>query len=543
MVALSRQNWPVDPSGKNAFYGNPGIGGPDPTWKAQNLVPYVVPWTGHSVLVHRLVRDSLDRVLTQYWNEIGHDQNVISKYGLADVETYNYRKNRNAVGLSNHSYGIAVDIAPSHQPNGTHWVDGGTMMPRRLIELFKFEGWRWGGDFGTTSSGAEHGTKDPMHFEAVHDEHHDQQPVPAPASVVPTAPTAMVPMPAATPSTLLPSTGAAPAPLVALAEAAATLVARQLISASPEAAQAAAELRAQAMIGREIADLVIALLDKVAPIPSAPVASPPIAPLLPSLTQGPVPTFIAPKAPAAPAGPVQKFTNIHATCFGGSLDRNTSAYDGHLINDTELGVSLPARLAKPVPKVVVEMNGKTVICNVVDEGPWNTRDDYWDKDARPLSESQFANKIRAQNGLVPTNQAGIDLTPGTVIALGGATKVGPQTKYWSGIVNWWFANQPSSGTTPMSNQDQNTGDGSNLPAGVTVGGSPLGSKVNITAAAAGICALVLYFTSGKLNLDANQVAAMLTLIGTVAPVAIMLFRTFATTTVFTHSLPKQPPSQ
>src|SRR6185437_16018 len=37
------------------------------------------------------------------------------------------------------------------------------------------------------------------------------------------------------------------------------------------------------------------------------------------------------------------FVDITATVFGGLLDRNNSAYDGHLITDQEMGVALPCR--------------------------------------------------------------------------------------------------------------------------------------------------------------------------------------------------------
>lgn len=600
MPQLSFQNWPIDPSGKNAFYGNPGIGGPDPAWKAANLVPYIVPWSGKSVLVHRLVRDSLDRILTQYWNEIGRDQSVVAHYGLADVETYNYRQNRNdKASLSNHSYGIAVDIAPSHNENGTHWVDGGIMLPRRLIELFKFEGWRWGGDFGTTSSGAEHGTKDPMHFEAVFDQHHDQPPVPAPQSIdgqqlqnLPGTASAgdtgaaqgtqgggavdrMPPLGAA-PAIPILSTGTAPAPLVALAEAAATLVARQLISASPQAAQAAAELRAQAMIGREIADLVIALLDKVAPIPATPVARLPTAQTVPPLPSGPLPPFLAPPATAMAPRPTASANDRFSKCValtlkweGGNDDdpRDPGGRTSRGIIQREWDVWRQSHPGLPSDVWRAPQDQVLAIYKA----------NYWDKldcDNLPAGvdyavfdygvNSGIGRAAKAFQELVGMTAGGA-IGPQTLMAVGQANPVNlvgrlcdERLAFLKGLRTWptfgrgWTNRVEgvrkdatamamatmNQGTTPMNNQDQNTGV-TGLPDGVTVGGSPFGSKVNITAAAACISALVLYFTSGKLDLKPEQVAGFLTLISTLAPIAIMLFRTFATTTVFTHSLPKQ----
>jgi uncharacterized protein (TIGR02594 family) len=78
--------------------------------------------------------------------------------------------------------------------------------------------------------------------------------------------------------------------------------------------------------------------------------------------------------PTAPALAVQHFSGITATVFGGASDPNTSAYDGHMINDAEFGVALPARFAAGArPKVRVWNQGKSAVCDIVDVGPWNTR--------------------------------------------------------------------------------------------------------------------------------------------------------------------------
>jgi hypothetical protein len=118
-------------------------------------------------------------------------------------------------------------------------------------------------------------------------------------------------------------------------------------------------------------------------------------------------------------------TNIVATEFGGHSDPNTSAYDGHLIDDQELGVALPFHFSAPLPLVKVTnlANGKSVVCKIVDVGPWNTNDPYWQSGARPQAESGTDMRGRA------TNRAGIDLTPGAarVISIGG-----------KGQVNWEF---------------------------------------------------------------------------------------------------------
>jgi hypothetical protein len=125
-------------------------------------------------------------------------------------------------------------------------------------------------------------------------------------------------------------------------------------------------------------------------------------------------------------GPVaRRFGGIIATVFGGHADPNTSAYDDHLIDDEELGVALPNRFrgARPKVRVINPATGKTVTCSIVDVGPWNTTDPYWETGARPQAETGTDLKGR------PTNRAGIDLTPAAARAVGIDGK---------GTVEWEF---------------------------------------------------------------------------------------------------------
>jgi hypothetical protein len=107
--------------------------------------------------------------------------------------------------------------------------------------------------------------------------------------------------------------------------------------------------------------------------------------------------------------------NITATVFGGAGDFNKSAYDEHVITDSEFGVALPSRLSvRPLPKVRV-FNSATqasVVCGIVDVGPWNIDDPYWETGARPQAESGVDHRGR------PTNHAGIDLTPAAARTIG-----------------------------------------------------------------------------------------------------------------------------
>jgi peptidoglycan hydrolase-like protein with peptidoglycan-binding domain len=115
-----------------------------------------------------------------------------------------------------------------------------------------------------------------------------------------------------------------------------------------------------------------------------------------------------------------RFSNINATEFGGGTESGMpSAYGGE-VNPDQPEASLPARLARERRRIVVRnpANSRSVECKVNDVGPWNTRDPYWDEDHRPLAEAQFRDGTAAQNGDVPTNDAGVDLTPAAMEALG-----------------------------------------------------------------------------------------------------------------------------
>jgi peptidoglycan hydrolase-like protein with peptidoglycan-binding domain len=129
------------------------------------------------------------------------------------------------------------------------------------------------------------------------------------------------------------------------------------------------------------------------------------------------------KQASAPA-PINnpKMTNIVATMFGGSADPNKSAYDGHQITDEELGCALPYKFPKERHKVNIinRANNKSILCDIVDVGPWNTTDNYWTlPNGRPQAETGRDLKGRK------TNLAGIDLTPAAdkAIDLGGMGKV------------------------------------------------------------------------------------------------------------------------
>ena len=79
-------------------------------------------------------------------------------------------------------------------------------------------------------------------------------------------------------------------------------------------------------------------------------------------------------------------------------------------------VALPDRFegARPLVEVMNE-DGEIVEATIQDVGPWMTTDDYWAKGTRPIAEQCYASKTPLpsgpQKGRVPTNPAGIDLSP------------------------------------------------------------------------------------------------------------------------------------
>jgi Putative peptidoglycan binding domain len=123
---------------------------------------------------------------------------------------------------------------------------------------------------------------------------------------------------------------------------------------------------------------------------------------------------------------------IVCTVFGGKADPNKSAYEDRWIDDDEHGLALPFRFKgdRPQVDVVNRATGKLVTCDVVDVGPWNTNDPYWETGKRPQAESGKDMSGR------PTNLAGIDLTPGAARAIGLDGK---------GTVDWAFAGEQDEG--------------------------------------------------------------------------------------------------
>lgn len=130
---------------------------------------------------------------------------------------------------------------------------------------------------------------------------------------------------------------------------------------------------------------------------------------------------------------------ITCTYFGGPGNPERSAYDNHLITETEYGVALPYRFPGARPKVRVFKDGKSAVCSIVDVGPWNTNDPYWEKGARPQAESGYDMSGRK------TNKAGIDVTPAVNSYLGINGKA---------LVDWEFVKDDEPAPDPEPTPDQ-----------------------------------------------------------------------------------------
>ena len=111
--------------------------------------------------------------------------------------------------------------------------------------------------------------------------------------------------------------------------------------------------------------------------------------------------------------------SVIASEFGGGKESGMKSAYGGFVNPNLPQVSLPAPVLHNQRKVMVinPENGQSVIGTVNDVGPWNENDAYWKKEGqRPKAEIQYANKQRAAYS-IPSNNAGIDLTPATMDAL------------------------------------------------------------------------------------------------------------------------------
>lgn len=138
------------------FYGTPGA-----EVEAQ-LIPVVPPFQMYydgkpikHIRFHRKAAGALKAALDEIWEHYGKDQRKIDALGISKYAgAYNPRKVRgSATKWSNHAYGAAIDLNAAENGFGK----GKGNIPQPVIDAFKRQGARWGGDY--------RGRTDPMHFE------------------------------------------------------------------------------------------------------------------------------------------------------------------------------------------------------------------------------------------------------------------------------------------------------------------------------------------------------------------------------------------
>ena len=129
----------------------------DPHWQSEFLdritlpFPMTLSWdrsrTVNAITCHKL----LGSVFTGVFDGIQSSglQSKITSFGGC----FSFRPQRTGTKLSTHAWGIAIDLNPETNEQGT----AGNMDPR-LIATFREAGFKWGGDWQGRSS-------DPMHFQ------------------------------------------------------------------------------------------------------------------------------------------------------------------------------------------------------------------------------------------------------------------------------------------------------------------------------------------------------------------------------------------
>lgn len=149
--------WPADnQAALLKFYGTPG---PEVERQLVDVIPpFQMYYDGKPIKrirFHRKAAIALRTALAEIWEHYDRDQHKIDALGISKYAgAYNPRKVRgSATKWSNHAYGAAIDLNAAENGLGS----GRGTMPQPVIDAFKRQGARWGGDY--------RGRTDPMHFE------------------------------------------------------------------------------------------------------------------------------------------------------------------------------------------------------------------------------------------------------------------------------------------------------------------------------------------------------------------------------------------
>jgi hypothetical protein len=132
-------------------------GGLEPKWEADCLAlvalpfPLVLSWDQSKSVTQFLCHRDLTGILVDAFGRVqaGGLREKIHSFGGC----FAFRPQRTGVRLSTHSWGIAIDLNPETNSQGTAGD-----MDEGVIEIFRGAGFAWGGDWGGKS-------RDPMHFQ------------------------------------------------------------------------------------------------------------------------------------------------------------------------------------------------------------------------------------------------------------------------------------------------------------------------------------------------------------------------------------------
>lgn len=152
--------WPHDnTTDKNTFYGD----FQSKAWASLYLTRIHAPFMMYyekkpmpaGVLLNKNCAVAMMAAFNDIWEHCNHDQKQVDKAGASDYGgCFNIRRIAGSNSWSNHSWACAIDLSP-----GTNGFNMKGTLSSVVIDAFKRQGARWGGDYK--------GRKDPMHFEFV----------------------------------------------------------------------------------------------------------------------------------------------------------------------------------------------------------------------------------------------------------------------------------------------------------------------------------------------------------------------------------------
>jgi len=149
--------WPHESvAALNAMFGDPrgANGQPSMLWEGANLVHWQPPYPMfysdgvHTPMLHLRVHkkclSTFDAAFHDVLATLGHDYIVLHRLNVTGG-TYCYRLERGGSRLSVHSWGIAVDMDPGHNPFPHQWRDGVGMLDLKFAEILMRHGFDWRG--------------------------------------------------------------------------------------------------------------------------------------------------------------------------------------------------------------------------------------------------------------------------------------------------------------------------------------------------------------------------------------------------------------